>query len=79
MAPGLTARQRRNLLHLWQRRGRSCSYCGGAAESVDHVVPVALGGTNYEGNLAPACLRCNARKNDSLLIQWRAKQIALAA
>ena len=58
-----------------------CEVCGGSglAETVDHVVPLALGGTNYEGNLAPACRRCNARKNALLLIEWRVKQIALAA
>jgi 5-methylcytosine-specific restriction endonuclease McrA len=75
-APGLNARERRELLAAWKSSGRGCTYCPGQCESIDHVIPLALGGTNYEGNLAPACRMCNARKNDSLLIEWRAKDAA---
>jgi hypothetical protein len=35
------------------------------------VLPLALGGTNYEGNLAPACHDCNRSKLDNLLSAWR--------
>jgi 5-methylcytosine-specific restriction endonuclease McrA len=75
-APGLNAQGRRALLARWQEVGLGCSYCSGPCETVDHVIPLALGGTNYEGNLAPACRVCNARKNDSLLIEWRTKDVA---
>lgn len=33
--------------------------------SVDHIVPVAAGGTNEPGNLVTACWRCNLSKRDS--------------
>lgn len=31
---------------------------------MDHIVPVAQGGTNTEENLALACFHCNRRKTD---------------
>lgn len=74
-APGLSAPERRSLLRSWRLAGRTCAYCdNGSAETVDHVVPLALGGSNYEGNLVPSCRSCNARKNDSLLIAWRVRR-----
>ena len=38
-----------------------CYRCGQPAESVDHIVPVALGGTDDLDNLRPACVSCNSR------------------
>lgn len=71
-APGPYGRERRRaLLLLWKKQGRRCTYCGGACESVDHITPLALGGTNYEGNLAPCCIECNRKKMDNLLSAWR--------
>ena len=52
----------------WQQQVRSgvCHYCGhhvGAkALTMDHVVPVARGGTSEKGNVVPACDACNKRK-----------------
>lgn len=37
-----------------------CWKCGASAESVDHIIPVALGGTDDLDNLRPACIRCNS-------------------
>jgi hypothetical protein len=67
--PGLTGRQRKNLLAGWL--SRECAYCSNPAETIDHVVPLARGGTNYEGNLVPCCKWCNSSKSDLLLIEWR--------
>jgi len=52
------------------RDGRKCVLCGKAAKDkhadgspvtleVDHILPVAQGGTNCESNLRAACNRCN--------------------
>ncbi|CAB4169347.1 HNHc domain containing protein [uncultured Caudovirales phage] len=38
-----------------------CHRCGTPANSVDHIVPVALGGTDELDNLRPACVSCNSR------------------
>lgn len=66
---GVTARLR--LLHKWQMQGRACWYCPRPADTVDHLIPLARGGTNYEGNLVPACRSCNSRKQDRLPIEHR--------
>ena len=43
-----------------------CHYCEkkfGAGElTMDHVVPLARGGTTAKGNVVPACRNCNQRK-----------------
>lgn len=46
-----------------QRDGR-CAYCGGRAETVDHVLPRSRGGTSTWLNLVAACRACNHRKAD---------------
>lgn len=52
---------RQNLL----RRDRcACAYCGGRAETVDHVVPASRGGLWEWTNTVAACERCNNRKGD---------------
>ena len=50
--------------------GYRCAYCGGPFEHVDHVIPVARGGTNWPANLRPACRKCNQRKNSKKLSEW---------
>jgi 5-methylcytosine-specific restriction endonuclease McrA len=70
-APGLSGHRRRDLLARWRRQSRVCIYCAGPCETVDHVVPLQQGGTNYEGNLVPCCRRCNGSKGARLLAVWR--------
>lgn len=54
----------------WSRRGvlerdrRTCAYCGGAASTIDHVLPRSRGGANTWLNTVAACGRCNQRKGD---------------
>lgn len=40
----------------------TCHYCGGPAETWDHVIPRALGGPDQIWNRVPSCQRCNQRK-----------------
>ncbi len=61
-APGLSGQRRAALLAKWIRQGKACAYCDSPASTVDHVVPLVRGGTNFEGNLTPACRSCNSRK-----------------
>ena len=72
-APGLNRTERNRLLRTWKRRGVPCAYCTRPPTTVDHVVPLILGGTNYEGNLVPACRACNSSKSGLLLAEWRLK------
>ena len=55
-----------------------CAYCFEPLSTVtiDHIIPVVCGGTNEIGNLAPACLRCNASKGKKPLIVWLAGRLA---
>lgn len=43
-----------------------CHYCGKKFSpselTMDHIVPVARGGTSTAGNVVPACRACNATK-----------------
>jgi 5-methylcytosine-specific restriction endonuclease McrA len=54
----------------WSRAGvlvrdrRRCAYCGGAATTIDHVLPRSRGGANSWLNTVAACGRCNQRKGD---------------
>jgi hypothetical protein len=49
-----------------------CAYCWQwSASEVDHVIPVAQGGSNDLENLAPACALCNIQKRDRTPEQWR--------
>lgn len=52
---------------ILRRDNHACRYCGRAAPDVplrvDHVIPVALGGTDDPENLAAACHDCNTGKS----------------
>ena len=45
-------------------RDKACAYCGGHADTVDHVIPRSRGGMLTWDNAVAACLRCNHRKAD---------------
>lgn len=42
-----------------------CWICGGPKQTIDHVKPLAKGGTHMLGNLRPACIPCNCSKQDT--------------
>lgn len=54
---------------ILRRDEYACRYCGGHAPAVrltiDHVVPVALGGADEASNLVAACADCNAGKTSA--------------
>lgn len=58
---------RRLRFEILRRDGYTCRYCGASAPdvtlTVDHVVPVALGGGDEPNNLVTACRDCNAGKS----------------
>lgn len=53
---------------IYERDGYRCAYCDfdmrdiPRARCLDHVIPLAAGGTNDPDNVVTACKRCNGRK-----------------
>lgn len=60
---------KRTRYEVLRRDNHCCRYCGGRAPdvalTVDHVTPVALGGTDAPSNLVAACKDCNAGKSST--------------
>jgi 5-methylcytosine-specific restriction endonuclease McrA len=64
---------------LWRRRRAiilkmhddACYYCGDPANTVDHIKPRHLGGTDHINNLVAACVDCNSGWIQQ--ISWRDK------
>ena len=53
----------------------TCAYCGNTHNlTMDHVIPVSLGGTTTKTNVIPACLSCNVRKSNKELVEWYTAQ-----
>lgn len=60
---------KRTRYEILRRDGNACRYCGSIAPdvklTVDHVMPVALGGSDDPSNLVAACSDCNAGKSST--------------
>lgn len=58
---------RRLRFEILRRDRHTCRYCGAKAPdvtlTVDHVIPVALGGGDEPNNLVTACADCNSGKS----------------
>jgi 5-methylcytosine-specific restriction endonuclease McrA len=53
---------------LKEQYGHKCPACGEAKPlTLDHIVPVFLGGTNDMSNLQPLCQSCNSRKGTRIM------------
>jgi 5-methylcytosine-specific restriction endonuclease McrA len=49
---------------VFARDDHRCGYCGGHADSIDHVLPRSRGGQHVWENVIAACRPCNLRKRD---------------
>ncbi len=54
-----------------------CVYCGKPAVVLDHIIPIALGGTDSPENLVPACNHCNSVKHDIPPVEFLKKLLKL--
>jgi 5-methylcytosine-specific restriction endonuclease McrA len=56
-----------------------CHYCGEkfppSRLTMDHVVPLARGGTSTQGNIVPACQDCNRRKKLEIPVETLLRKI----
>ena len=62
----------------WQQKtaaGR-CHYCGTAVPhkdlTMDHLVPLAMGGRSTRDNIVPSCKDCNTKKRSMMPLEWEA-------
>lgn len=56
-------------LRVFQKSGFVCSYCGISTKqlTIDHIKPLAEGGSNDFENLTAACSKCNKSKGSNAL------------
>jgi 5-methylcytosine-specific restriction endonuclease McrA len=63
-----------DIRHIYDDQEHRCLYCGITVFddeiTVDHVIPITRGGSNWPDNLAVACQSCNSSKNNKLIPEW---------
>ncbi|MGN6168187.1 MAG: HNH endonuclease [Solirubrobacteraceae bacterium] len=65
---GIPERLRREIL---DRDGHVCRLCSAPATDVDHVVPLAVGGTDEPSNLRALCAPCHRRRTGQEAVRIR--------
>lgn len=66
-----TRRHQKYREQVMRAHGGVCHICGqGAADAIDHLVPVAWGGSDDPSNLAPAHTSCNSARGAPPPPQW---------
>jgi 5-methylcytosine-specific restriction endonuclease McrA len=60
-----------------QEDGYVCWVCGGYADTVDHLLPMAFGGGHNRSNLRACCRACNGRRGGQIQARFRTKRPAL--
>ena len=54
-----------------------CAYCGVKLSrytaTIDHVIPLSRGGTDFKWNLVWCCKKCNQSKGSKLLSEWEGR------
>ena len=79
----MAAVSKRLRFEILRRDNHTCRYCGAAAPhvklQVDHVLPVALGGSDEATNLITACEACNSGKSSATPNQGVVAQVAADA
>lgn len=56
---------------FYRRDGYACVYCGGGDDqTLDHLLPEILGGTNVDHNIVTACVSCNSAKRGLTLAEF---------
>lgn len=61
------------MVEHWHERGIDpvmCTYCGEYADTVDHIIALALGGPHVLDNTTPACKHCNSSKGSKPISAW---------
>lgn len=80
---GVSTVERINRAEIIARDNRTCYLCGrtlaiGERVTLDHVQPLALGGSHTADNLRVACTSCNSRKNILTVEEFHRRRRLLA-
>jgi 5-methylcytosine-specific restriction endonuclease McrA len=59
---GSTSQWRKIRQRILNRDGHTCQVCGMEGNSVDHIIPRSLNGTDDDWNLQTLCVSCNSAK-----------------
>lgn len=67
----LTTKSKRIRVKWWKQGRRCCHWCPKEFKAfeemtLDHVIPLFRGGSNFQDNLVPACGPCNKRRGHEL-------------
>lgn len=57
-------------IRVQMRTTPECVYCGGQADSNDHVIPRNYDGPDRMQNVVRSCKHCNSSKKDNDLVDW---------
>jgi 5-methylcytosine-specific restriction endonuclease McrA len=68
-----------NAKSIIRRTAKRCAYCNKKLKkheiTIDHLVPIALGGTDEYNNIVPACEACNNKKSGKLPLNFIIEKI----
>jgi hypothetical protein len=53
-----------------------CVYCGGKADTKEHVIPVSQGGGNDWSNVTVACRQCNMMRGNTPLLTFLLQRLS---
>ena len=60
---------------IWKKTHGRCAHCGKYPpyefQTIDHFVPLSVGGTFDHRNLVPLCLSCNAERKSTKINPWK--------